>query len=156
MLGARFDDAGVDQERNRGAILHRMACEELGYETYSDHGQFPDIRHQLVEIKLQTSPTIDLGLVTPDSESPLDIPKIAGHQIRHCDVRYVIFYGSIENGEVALEKLFVTTGQDFFGRFPKFGGKELNKKIQIPLPSDFFDGEAENSSNEDVQFSLDD
>jgi hypothetical protein len=155
LLGARFKDAGFDQERNRGAILHQIACDALGYENYADNGQFPDIRHQLIEVKLQTSPTIDLGLVTPDSESPLDIPKIDGLQIRHCDVRYAIFHGTIADGEVELKKLYVTTGQDFFGRFPKFGGKELNKKIQIPLPSNFFDGEAKSTSNKDVQISLD-
>ena len=43
----------------------------LGYSRYEDKGQFPDIRHQLLEVKLQTSPTIDLGLVLPSStENP--------------------------------------------------------------------------------------
>lgn len=90
-------------------------------------------------MKLQTSPTIDLGLVCPDSQSYLDIEQIGNHQIRHCDVRYAIFYGHIENGFVHITSLYLTTGEDFFKQFEKFGGKVLNRKIQIPLPRNFFD-----------------
>lgn len=143
LVGAKFKDAGADQERNRGAALHRLVCQALGYANYQDDGQFPDVRHQLLEVKLQTSQTIDLGLVTPASEEPLDVPMISGQQLRHCDVRYAIFYARIEQGEVTLTHLFVSTGEGFFARFPQFQGKVLNAKLQIPLPSDFFDGEAE-------------
>lgn len=139
LLGRRFADSGSDQERNRGAALHRLVCEALGYAGYQDDGQFPDVRHQLLEVKLQTSPTIDLGLVTPSSTEPLDVPQIEGQIIRHCDVRYAIFYAKTDGRQVELTHLFLTTGEGFFGRFPQFQGKVLNKKLQIPLPSDFFD-----------------
>lgn len=139
LVGQRFVDAGADQERNRGAALHRLVCEALGYSSYQDDGQFPDVRHQLLEVKLQTSPTVDLGLVTPESVEPLDVPMLSGHQIRHCDVRYAIFYGNVSNGMVELTHFFLTTGADFFSRFPQFQGKVLNAKLQIPLPADFFD-----------------
>ena len=139
LLGVSFEDIGYDQERNRGAILHDLICKALGYDSYKDDGQFPDIRHQLLEIKLQTSPTIDLGLVNPDSTDPLDVPKIHGQQIRHCDVRYVIFYAQKEGNRIILTHMFVTTGEAFFSRFPQFQGKILNKKLQIPLPAHFFE-----------------
>lgn len=139
LVGKGFTDAGADQERNRGAALHRLVCEALGYKSYQDDGQFPDVRHQLLEVKLQTSPTIDLGLVTPVSTEPLDVPMIDSQQIRHCDVRYGIFYASIEDGIVKLTHFFLTTGAAFFSRFPQFQGKVLNAKLQIPLPADFFD-----------------
>jgi len=138
LIESAFDDIGYDQERNRGAALHRMVCTALGYASYQDDGQFPDIRHQLLEVKLQTSPTIDLGLVLPSSTAPLDVPKIAGRQIRHCDVRYAIFYARTDGKRVTLTHLFLTTGEAFFTRFPQFQGKVLNKKLQIPLPGDFF------------------
>lgn len=138
LVGRRFADAGADQERNRGAALHRLVCEALGYRSYQDDGQFPDVRHQLLEVKLQTSPTIDLGLVTPESTEPLDVPMIGGQQIRHCDVRYGIFYGNVANGTVELTHFFLTNGATFFARFPQFQGKVLNAKLQIPLPADFF------------------
>ncbi len=139
IVGTKFKDPGSDQERNRGAELHKLVCEALGYNTYKDNGQFPDVRGQLLEIKLQTSPTIDLGLISPDSEVPLDMEKMNSSNIRHCDVRYAIFYAAIDNGYVIIKNLIVTTGRDFFKRMPKFEGKGLNKKLQIPLPKSFFD-----------------
>ena len=138
LVGRRFADAGVDQERNRGAILHRLVCELLGYQSYQDDGQFPDIRHQLIEVKLQTSPTVDLGLVRPDSIEALDVSMMQGRQMRHCDVRYAIFYGTTDGRAVQITHFFLTTGAAFFSRFPQFQGKVLNKKLQIPLPANFF------------------
>lgn len=138
LIGASFTDRGYDQERNRGAELHRLVCQHLGYRDYRDDGQFPDVRHQLLEVKLQTSPTIDLGLVCPNSTEAIDVPKIAGQQIRHCDTRYVLFYAETDGAKVTLTHLFLTTGEHFFDRFPQFQGKVLNKKLQIPLPCDFF------------------
>ena len=139
LIGEGFADIGYDQERNRGAELHRHVCHHLGYADYRDDGRYPDVRHQLLEVKLQTSPTIDLGLVRPDSEEALDVPNIDGRQIRHCDVRYALFYAETDGEHVTLTHLFLTTGEKFFSRFPQFQGKVLNKKIQIPLPADFFE-----------------
>lgn len=139
LVGCSFPDTGRIQERNRGAALHALVCRALGYSDFRDDGRFPDVKNQLLEVKLQTSPTIDLGLVCPDSQSYLDIEQIGNHQIRHCDVRYAIFYGHIENGFVHITSLYLTTGEDFFKQFEKFGGKVLNRKIQIPLPRNFFD-----------------
>ncbi|MGB8657048.1 MAG: restriction endonuclease [Candidatus Zixiibacteriota bacterium] len=140
LVGTRFSDTGYDQERNRGAELHRLVCKCLGYVDYRDVGQFPDVRHQLLEVKLQTTPTIDLGLVCPDSTEALDMPKMEGRQIRHCDTRYALFYAKTDGKSVTLTHFLLTTGECFFRRFPKFQGKVINKKLQIRLPSDFFDG----------------
>jgi hypothetical protein len=134
---ASFADLGRTQERNRGAALHRLICARLQYSHYADDGRFPDIKHQLLEVKLQTSPTIDLGLVSPDSADPLDIPKIQGTQIRHCDVRYAVFSGTTDGANVTLKGFYLSTGRDFFSWFPRFEGRILNKKLQIPLPRDF-------------------
>ncbi|MED0707694.1 hypothetical protein [Aneurinibacillus aneurinilyticus] len=139
IVGKSFPDLGSDQERNRGAELHRLVCQHLGYSNYKDDGRFPDVKHQLLEVKLQTSPTIDLGLFSPDSKDVLDIPAINGRQIRHCDVRYAIFFAEIIEGMVRITHFFLTTGEDFFKRFPQFQGKVLNSKLQIPLKKDFFD-----------------
>lgn len=138
LVGKRFADTGADQERNRGAALHQLVCKTLGYPSYQDDGRFPDIRHQLLEVKLQTSPTIDLGLASPDSTELLDIPMIGGKQVRHRDVRYGIFCGDVADGRITLTRFFMTTGAAFFTRFPQFQGKVLNAKLQIPLPADFF------------------
>ena len=150
LVGESFPDRGYDQERNRGAELHRLVCEHLEYGYYQDDGHFPDVRHQLLEVKLQTSPTIDLGLICPDSMEALDVPMIEGRQIRHCDVRYALFYAEICEESVTLTHFFLTTGERFFSRFPQFQGKVLNKKLQIPLPADFFERETESLPNQSV------
>ncbi|MEK7322093.1 MAG: restriction endonuclease [Pseudomonadota bacterium] len=138
LVGQSFADPGMDQERNRGAALHSLICRCLGYGSYEDKGQFPDIRHQLLEVKLQTSPTIDLGLVLPSSKDHLDIRQLGNYQPRHCDTRYVMFYANTDGITVTLTHLFVTTGADFFTRFKRFEGKIANGKIQLPLPRNFF------------------
>lgn len=138
LVGLSFVDPGADQERNRGAALHRLICECLGYSSHEDMGQFPDIRHQLLEVKLQTSPTIDLGLVLPSSEEHLDVRQLGDYHPRHCDTRYAMFYAKTDGKHVTLTHLFLVTGTDFFTRFRRFEGKVTNGKIQIPLPKNFF------------------
>lgn len=137
LVGSKFPDAGANQERNRGSALHRLVCQGLGYGQYQDSGQFPDVVHQLLEVKLQTSPTIDLGLVEPASTEETEY-EVSGIRLRHCDVRYAIFYGNTDGSNVSILKFFLATGSDFFSRFPRFEGKVKNKKLQIPLPKNFF------------------
>ena len=139
IVGKNFDYIGSDQERNRGGALHALACHHLGYDDFGDDGQFPDVRHQLLELKLQLSPTIDLGLSLPNStESLPDMPAVADVTIRVCDVRYALFYAVKERDNVTLTRLCVTTGERFFDRFQLFQGNVVNKKSQIPLPASFF------------------
>src|SRR5207244_13175760 len=127
---------GLDQERYRGEALHRLACTIIGLGQYADRGQFPDILSQVLEVKLQTAPTIDLGLVSPDSSAPAEL---AGPGIRHCDVRYAVAYGErIELTRVRIRYVVVTTGADFFQEFRRFEGLVLNAKLQIRLPREFF------------------
>lgn len=136
LVGTRLPYGKLDQERNRGAQIHKLVCQVLGYTLYADNGQFPDIPNQLVEVKLQTSRTIDLGLITPDSAAPA---AEVGENIRHCDIRYVIFY-AIASGiyDITLSEVVVTTGEEFFREFQRFEGNVINGKLQIPLGSDFF------------------
>lgn len=138
VVGKEFNDPGSDQERNRGAKLHKLVCSALGYQSYADNGKFPDVFNQLLEIKLQTSPTVDLGLVTPNSLSHLDMDGLGDVYPRHCDVRYALFVGKTDSSKVKITNLIVTNGVNFFSRIPRFEGNVLNKKLQIRLPVDFF------------------
>lgn len=139
LVGYTIPNIGTDQERLRGAQLQQLVCCALGFTSADDDGQCPDIKHQLIEVKLQTSPTIDLGLICPDSTDSLDIPNIDSFMPRHCDIRYVIFYGKTNGNSITLTNFYLTTGKSFFSRFPKFQGKVLNKKLQIHLPPNMFD-----------------
>lgn len=139
LIGIRFEAGKKDQERNRGAIIHKLVCQALGYSSYKDDGRFPDVKHQLLEVKLQTSPTIDLGLFKPSDENALDIPQLGDQVVRLCDVRYAIFYGVIEDGILKITNFYLTTGESFFNRFPQCQGNVQNSKLQIPLKKNFFD-----------------
>ena len=134
MVGTFLADPGMDQERNRGAGLHRAICETLGLGDSCDTGTCPDIAEQLLEVKLQTSPTIDLGLMSPDEDAPLDFLPM----VKHSEIRYAVFYGGIIGKKVRLEHVILSLGRDFFTFFQRFEGKVTNAKLQIPLPRDFF------------------
>jgi hypothetical protein len=125
------------QERNRGAFLHQCICEKLGYSTYADKGTYPDVLNQLIEIKLQTSPTIDLGLHSPNDG---EIVYSQNNKIFYStDIRYVIMQGVRIDENIIIKHLFISTGEDFTRNFRIFGGKVQNAKLQIPLPKNFFD-----------------
>jgi hypothetical protein len=134
--GATFADLGAVQDRNRGAGLHLMISEILGYGSCDDDGSYPDIRNQLLEIKLQTSPTIDLGLHSPEDK---EVIFQSGDDIFiSADVRYAIVSANIVDEQIVMEKVFVVNGENFTKYFPLFGGKVTNSKLQIPLPANFF------------------
>jgi hypothetical protein len=136
LIGTSIKDPGLDQERNRGNEFHIKVIEKLGFNKFKDDGQFPDIINQLIEVKLQTSPTIDLGLVLPTSnELLLSVDRL---KVSHCDVRYLIGGGKTDGENVIINKLFLVSGKDFFQFFQLMEGKVVNKKIQIPLPKNFF------------------
>ncbi len=140
LIGVKITNPGASKDRTRGIELQKLVCSQLGYSRYEDSGQFPDVFNQILEVKLQTSPTIDLGLVLPSSEEEFFIGNQAVPYIRHKDARYAVFYGELDGTDfVRLTKLVVTTGADFFTRFQRFEGKIINGKLQLRLPNNFFD-----------------
>lgn len=138
LLGTVLPHAAGSQERVRGGLIHEHVCFALGYSVSRDDGRYPDIRNQLLEIKLQLSPTIDLGLICPDSEQALEFLKCGDTLIRPYDVRYAVFGAELYGPHVLLSSLCLVIGRDFLERFPLMEGKTVNRKLQIPLPSDFF------------------
>jgi hypothetical protein len=135
IVGRTFADAGIGQERVRGGALHQLVCKELGYPTFSDNGQLPDILDQLLEIKLQLARTVDLGLVSPDELSSVtNVPVLDGTVITHSDLRYAVFDATTDGIQVTITRLTLVTGKDFFKAFRRFEGKVVNRKLQIPLP----------------------
>lgn len=137
LVGTSVKHLGALQERNRGSELHAKICHQLGYTTYADDGKYPDIVHQLIEVKLQTSPTIDLGMHSPSDSD--EVIRSRNKIFKSEDIRYVIFDGTVSGDSVRLDALYVVNGANFAKAFPLFRGKTRNKKLQIPLPKDFFD-----------------
>jgi hypothetical protein len=139
LVGEEFVDPGVTQDRSRGTAVQQLACLTLGLGEYGDVGQFPDVLCQALEVKLQLSPTIDLGLVLPDSTAPA---QELGPGLRHADARYSVIYGSrVPDDRIRIDAVVTTTGQDFFTEFQRFEGNVQNRKLQIPLPRDLFESE---------------
>ena len=137
MVGKSINYLNALQERNRGAELHAMICSHLGYSIYEDNGTYPDIAHQLLEVKLQTSKTIDLGLYSPEDGQA--IVSVDSNTFFSQDIRYAIFDGQVMGDKIILKKLYLVTGEQFHSYFPLFKGKGINTKRQLPLPCDFFD-----------------
>jgi hypothetical protein len=125
-------------ERTRGEHLHRAVCRALSLGDYADSGRFPDIVNQCLEVKLQTSPTVDLGLVLPTSDGPA---TTLSPRLVHSDVRYLVTYGTRDDDVVRVTSVVLSTGRDFFTEFRQFGGLGRNRKRQIPLPRGFFQSE---------------
>ena len=134
LIGTTFANPGADQERNRGWELHRLVSRQLGLRQPDDDGQVPDVESQLLELKLQTGPTIDLGLTSPGGQQPLDDHP----EILVADLRYAIFYAAELDNKIRVDHIVVTTGADFFCFFKRLEGNVINRKNQIRLPAGFF------------------
>lgn len=139
IVGTSVTDPGVLQDRLRGEALQATVASSLDAGEYGNFGQWPDIRNQAIEVKLQMSPTVDLGLVLPSSAIEAEY---LGGGLQHRDVRYAVFYGEQAGPtEVAITSLVLTTGEDFFNEFQQFRGLTKNQKLQIPLPRNLFESE---------------
>ncbi|MBF6615440.1 MAG: nuclease [Candidimonas sp.] len=60
--------------KTRGQTLEGMVARALGYNVSQGDllaGGLPDIKNQALEVKLQDSPTVDLGLYSPEFEDPI-------------------------------------------------------------------------------------
>jgi hypothetical protein len=138
--GKEFNYSGAIQERARGAVLHKAVCEALGYKIYEDDGRFPDITAQLLEVKLQTSQTIDLGREMPNDMKPIANLKLGERTVRPSDIRYALFDAERTDGykTLRIKKIYLVTGADFFKYFGLMKGKGQNKKLQFPLPKSMF------------------
>ena len=86
IIGQSIDSAST---KNRGQMLEGMFAKALGYSIRDDEllaGGYPDIRNQALEVKIQDSPTVDLGKYSPEFEEV--IPNCGGFTTRN--IRYFI------------------------------------------------------------------
>ena len=139
LIGSKLPAVSLEQDRVRGELLQTVICQKLGLREHENHGQWPDIVSQALEVKLQTSPTVDLGLILPTDEAPA--PAL-GSGLRHCDARYLVAYGEPKDQSTIITEIVVVTGSDFLSEFDQFGGLVQNKKRQIKLPKGLFQAES--------------
>lgn len=138
LIGDSIKTQNLVQERTIADVAQELVCKKLGYTICKDDGQFPDIPNQLLEVKLQMSSTIDLGLHRPDSDEETNY-SIGKTKIKVSMCRYLVIIAHRNNSDVIIDDLVITSGKRFFDIFTLFGGKVTNAKLQIPLPSNFWD-----------------
>lgn len=123
--------AGQDT-KTRGQELERLVASLIGYsDTDSLVGGYPDIRNQALEVKVQVSPTIDLGRETPSFPTA----PFEGLTITTEDVRYLI--GLLDPKTKKIEGIVLMSGRDIVEEFSLVGSTSY--KCQRSIPMSFFD-----------------
>lgn len=131
LIGMRLDAAST---KNRGQLLERMTLDLLGYQVPKNEilfGGFPDIKNQLLEVKVQDSPTVDLGKFTPEAEAII----IAEKNLTTFDVRYLIALSDSQTG--VIEGIILAPGEKLGELFSYVSNQSY--KCQRSIPMTFFD-----------------
>ncbi|MCP9237920.1 hypothetical protein [Lewinella sp. JB7] len=120
--------------KNRGQALERLILEMLGYdvhETASLEGQYPDVKNQLLEIKIQDAPTVDFGKYTP-TETLEVLPKFG---VTTKDIRYMIVL--MDKSTNCVQGIVLMPGGKLGDYFSHVDG--VSGKCQRSIPMTFFD-----------------
>ena len=118
--------------KTRGQELERKVATLLGYSDKDQLvGNYPDIYNQALEVKVQDSPTIDLGKETPMNPLPIyqNLP------ITTEDVRYLIALTSPQTSEI--EGVILVPGKELESTFTMVNGTSF--KCQRSIPMNFFE-----------------
>lgn len=131
LIGRKLDAAAT---KNRGQALERMVLELLGYTIKENellYGAFPDIRNQLLEVKVQDSTTVDLGRFSPEREEFV----IEEKNLTTFDVRYLI---ALTNPKTEIiEGIILTPGERLGDLFSYVSSESY--KCQRNIPISFFE-----------------
>jgi hypothetical protein len=120
--------------KKRGQLLENIFAKALGYklkENESLAGGYPDIKNQALEIKLQDSPTVDLGKYSPEFEEL--ILKCGGFTTQ--TMRYCIVLTNPET--YIVEGAILSVGSRLGLNFTYISDKSY--KSQRSIPMSFFD-----------------
>lgn len=131
LIGKKLD---ANATKNRGQSLERMIIDLLGYKVKENellYGGFPDIKNQLLEVKIQDSPTVDLGKFSPENEEIV----IEEKNLTTFDVRYLIALTDPETEIIA--GVILSPGEKLGEVFSYVSDK--NYKCQRSIPMAFFD-----------------
>ena len=131
LIGEKLE---ADATKNRGQALERKVLDLLGYsngERGKLYGAFPDIRNQLLEVKVQDSPTVDLGKFSPEFEEVV----IEDLKLTTYDIRYLI---ALTNPDTEIiEGIILSSGEKLGEVFSYVSDKSY--KCQRSIPIEFFE-----------------
>lgn len=131
LIGSTIDQAAT---KNRGQSLEAIVIKSLGYEIAPNNrlaGGYPDLPNQALEIKIQDSPTVDLGRYSPQTKE--EIFEDMG--ISTQEMRYLIVLTNELTHKV--EGLVLCPGKElgnYFSYVPN-----ISYKCQRSIPMSFFD-----------------
>lgn len=131
LIGKKIDSAAT---KNRGQSLEYGIISLLDYDVDKDStlaGGYPDLPNQALEIKVQDSPTVDLGKYTPQFETEI----YSDLNITTENIRYLIALMGRETNEV--EGFILVPGKSLGDHFSYVADK--NFKCQRSIPMSFFD-----------------
>ena len=120
--------------KNRGQFLELLISQYLGYVPRADEplmGSYPDLPNQALEVKVQDSPTIDLGMYSPRVEE--DVPACPGFTT--LDIRYLIALTDEKTGVVT--GVVLCPGEKLGEHFSYVSSTSY--KCQRAIPMRFFD-----------------
>lgn len=117
--------------KQRGQQLERLVAYQLGYKNNCEalDGGYPDIRNQMLEVKVQDSPTIDLGKYSPQFEEQIN----ADFTTR--TIRYLIALTDASDGSI--EGVILCPGEELGKNFTYVADKSF--KCQRSISMDFFE-----------------
>jgi len=131
LIGKKLNAAAT---KNRGQALERMTLELLGYQVDDGDllfGGFPDIKNQLLEVKVQDSPTVDLGKFSPENEEIV----VESENLTTFDVRYLI---ALTNPVTEIiEGIILSPGEKLGELFSYVSDQSY--KCQRSIPMSFFE-----------------
>jgi len=130
LIGFKLDAAAT---KSRGQALEKKVLELLDYQVRESdllYGAFPDIRNQLLEVKVQDSPTVDLGKFSPESEEIV----VNNSGLTTFDVRYLI---ALTNPQTEIiEGIILSPGEKLGELFSYVS--DTSFKCQRAIPMRFF------------------
>lgn len=129
LLGEKLDISLSTKQR--GQQLERLVAYRLGYKNDCEalDGGYPDIRNQMLEVKVQDSPTIDLGRYSPQFEEQIT----ADFTTR--SIRYLIALTNASDGSI--DGLILCPGEELGKNFTYVAEKSF--KCQRSISMNFFD-----------------
>ncbi len=129
LIGTKLDPSKSTKEK--GQDLERLICEKLGYTLTNSslEGGYPDIKNQMLEVKVQESPTVDLGKFSPQF-----IETISDNFTTE-NIRYLIALTKPKTGEI--EGIILCPGHSLGKYFTYISEKSF--KCQRNIPMSFFE-----------------
>lgn len=134
-VDAPRDEGGrILEVRPKGHWFEFEVAKRLGYHYPPGAGLFPDLRHQLLEVKHHTgkSVTIDFGHHHPGSKDVIEARWNEKVRARVCDIRYLIALAPPPDHRVSV--MVLATGAEINNIFGVSPTKTIKYQLGIPNP----------------------